>query len=158
MLTAPDLADYEWQMCRAQKDSFCVTRENSIAVCCMLIPVQQGCADSDCRSCQKAMQTLKAQLQEDNAFIAAVLDWRGFQRKGVDRRDYDDPSEMGWKGDVWWDVEGEWPGAKDECQVCPNLSHPDPDSYWGDRASSTGRQGWHRGTGYFEDLASVLTL
>lgn len=53
-------------------------------------------------------------------------------------------------------MEGEGPGAKDE--VCPNLSHPGPNSYQGNRASSAGRQGWHRGTGYFEDLASVLTV
>jgi len=57
-------------------------RDSGIAVWCMLIPIQQGCAGSDPKSCQKAMQALKAQLQEDNAFVAAVSDQRGFQRKG----------------------------------------------------------------------------
>lgn len=72
-------------------------RENSIAVCCMLIPAQQGWADSDRRSRQKAVQALKARLQKDNSFVAAVLDQKGFQSRG-DGWDHDDPLEMGLKG------------------------------------------------------------
>lgn len=45
---------------------------------------------------------------------------------------------------------------KDE--VCQNLSHSGSDSYQGVSLSSTGRQAWHRGAGYVEDLGSVLTL
>lgn len=84
-------------MYRACKGTFCVRRENDIAMCYM-IPVRQGCVDRGHRSCQKAMQALKAQLQEDNASMAAVSNQRGFQSKGGGWS-HEDPLEMGWKGD-----------------------------------------------------------
>lgn len=47
---------------------------------------------------QKATQALKAQLQEDNASMAAASNQRGFRSKG-DGWGHDDPLEMGWKHD-----------------------------------------------------------